>query len=198
MGLTQVINRVSKQKARFSIRNLTVVLLCIGLPIFFFDQYAWTPNFFKYSSFFITMVAIFFTDAETKIIPNFFSFPLIALGLLFGFLSGTPLSSLYGGIALLSLFAAIAFVAKLYYKKDAMGGGDIKLAAAIGTYWGVQTALMGCYFGIIICGVCAIPLLLLKKKGLLDELPLGPFLIIGTVIAVYWGDFLLDLYLRVI
>ncbi|MEG0328289.1 MAG: prepilin peptidase [Erysipelothrix sp.] len=65
-----------------------------------------------------------------------------------------------------------------------MGGGDIKLVAALGLYLGFKPMLMNFMLTSIIGGVYALTLLLTKKKSMQAQLPYGPFICIGAYIAL--------------
>lgn len=65
-----------------------------------------------------------------------------------------------------------------------MGGGDIKLVAALGLYLGVRPMIMSFMLTSIIGGVYAIAILLTKKKSMKAQLPYGPFICIGAYIAL--------------
>lgn len=65
-----------------------------------------------------------------------------------------------------------------------IGAGDIKLLSALGLMCGVNTICSTLLFGIMLCALAAIVLLVLKKKTLKEALPLGPFLLVGFVISM--------------
>lgn len=99
---------------------------------------------------------------------------------------------------LLAGAGSIAFVLygwKLLFKQDGMGVGDIWLAGAIGAIVGyplIITALVGAVFSGAIIGVL---LLGLQKKGLASPLPFGPFLLLGLIIALIWGQSIIKWYI---
>jgi leader peptidase (prepilin peptidase)/N-methyltransferase len=83
-----------------------------------------------------------------------------------------------------SLFL-VAVIGKLIFKKDAMGGGDIKIMAGIGTFIGWDKVLfaifIACFFGSIV----GISLLLLKKLRRKQEMPFGPYLALASYITLF-------------
>lgn len=72
--------------------------------------------------------------------------------------------------------------------KGAFGGGDVKLAAALGMACGWYDAGNGILLGILLSGFCGIILLITKRKNLNDRFPLGPFLAVGMILVIvdFW------------
>jgi leader peptidase (prepilin peptidase)/N-methyltransferase len=143
------------------------------------------------------LLTITLIDYRHRIIPDELSLSLLILGLLFSFvnpyLMGSPWikfaqsfgASLGGGLFMFLL----AYAGEKAFKKEALGGGDIKLiaasAAALG--WGgiVGPLLLGSFSG----GLMAFVLLLLKKKKMGETLAFGPFLSLGiylTCLFPHW------------
>ncbi len=69
--------------------------------------------------------------------------------------------------------------------KDAFGGGDIKLMAVLGAYYGVRIVVLSAIYGILLSGICGIILLITNVKNLKDSFALGPFLVVG-IFYVLW------------
>lgn len=68
------------------------------------------------------------------------------------------------------------------------GMGDIKLMAALGLFCGWRVVLVGTFFGVIIGGVMASVMLLLFGKNRKAMMPFAPALALGTVVALLWGE----------
>ncbi len=130
-------------------------------------------------------------DYRHRIIPDELSLSLLVIGL-FGsfwnpFFAGAPgvrfLHSLGAALAggLVMLF--LAWAGEKAFRKEALGGGDIKLIAASAALLGwpgiVGPILMGSLSG----GIVALVLILLKKKHLGETLPFGPFLSLGVYLT---------------
>ncbi len=64
--------------------------------------------------------------------------------------------------------------------RDALGLGDVKLAAAIGALAGFPVALVGLFVGIMAGGVAALFLLLTRRAGRKDTMAYGPYLALGA------------------
>ncbi|MBL1209227.1 A24 family peptidase, partial [Geminocystis sp. GBBB08] len=118
--------------------------------------------------------------------------------------SGINSASLYLFISILSavlgiwLFDGIRLVGSIVFRKEAMGGGDPKLVAMIGSWLGWQgvliTGFVACFFGTIV-GVSAIAFKILEKD---KPIVFGPFLVIGAITTIFFGDLLLSSYLEYI
>ncbi|MFC1520807.1 prepilin peptidase [Elusimicrobiota bacterium] len=142
-------------------------------------------------SFAFILTVITAIDFDTYTIPDIFS-----LGLLTGMLVFSPwnpllgstvtsriISSLAGTLAGGAIFFLFAFIGEKIYKKEAMGGGDVKLAAAIGASLGVSslypTILISSAFGILY----ALPMLISGKLNRQDPIAYGPFLAIAAFLV---------------
>ena len=95
------------------------------------------------------------------------------------------------GIAAGFFFLAIV----LATRGKAMGVGDVKLAFFMGLLLGWPAILVALFFSFLIGAIIGIILMLLKKKTLKSEVPFGPFLVIGTYMALFWGDKIINWYL---
>ncbi|HHN46073.1 MAG TPA: prepilin peptidase [Planctomycetes bacterium] len=88
---------------------------------------------------------------------------------------------------------ALGVVGEAIMKKPAMGFGDVKLMAMVGGLLGAPTALLGIAFAAFIGSLVGGINLALTGR---HRIPFGPFLAIGTFIAMMWGAEIVYLYLR--
>jgi leader peptidase (prepilin peptidase) / N-methyltransferase len=137
-------------------------------------------------AFFLTVLfGIALTDARYYIIPDEFSLGAMLVGLAASFLpGGIGQGGAFIGAALgFSLLWAVAALGKLAFKKDAMGGGDVKMMAMIGAFLGpggvVLTIFLGALLGSVIFGPIS------WKTGKL--VPFGIFLAAGAAVSYGWG-----------
>ncbi|HEY3268193.1 MAG TPA: prepilin peptidase [Armatimonadota bacterium] len=77
---------------------------------------------------------------------------------------------------------------------EAMGLGDVKLAAAMGANLGLVGGLVGLFVGVTLGAVVGI-LLKLSKRLRGHAIPFGPYLILGTLAALFWGPAFVTWYL---
>ena len=180
-------------KAPISLQYPVVELLTAILTVLF----VWKLGLSVWT--FVQLTAVYFLlissviDLELMIIPDRFSLGLVVLGLAFAWcnpnFSGLwwerELTSLLGaGVGLFGVLA-IALIGTWIFKKEAMGGGDVKLMAGIGAFIGWQgvitTVVMGSFFGLI---YALYAMVRYGKKGG-DAIPFGPFLSLGALVN-FW------------
>ena len=154
-----------------------------------------------YCCLFITLLLI---DLEHGIIPNkivypamIFALAIAGLGSIFGFEPSDIVGrgfrlwivdSAVGGVIGLALLLLPA----LFYR-GGMGWGDIKLAALIGFIAGFPLVILAIFLAVIIGGLVAGILLLLKIKGRKDAIPFGPFLSAAAMVTLFWGGNIINL-----
>lgn len=139
------------------------------------------------------LIVVTFIDLETFLIPDELSLGLAGLGLVSSFanpyFSGTAVWKLFesiaGGGAGFILVWVLAVTGEKIFKKEAMGGGDLKLMAGLGTLLGWQGAVSTFIIGSVLGSVYGIILMIRKKAGRGDPIPFGPFLAAGAVINLF-------------
>ncbi len=153
-----------------------------------------------------SLVIITFIDIDYQIIPDGITLPGIPLALLFGstllpdpFLRVEMLgfkTSLTGIVLGGGLFYGIGALGSLIFRKEAMGGGDIKLMAMLGGVLGwkgvLLTAFLGSFFGSII----GVSLILIKGGQMGTKIPFGPYLAFGAVLSLFFGQEFLTVFLN--
>ncbi len=148
----------------------------------------------KYVIFVSAGIVIFFVDAIHQIIPDKISLPLILLGFIFAFLPQSDVSitsSLAGALFGFIVFWGTAVVFEKITHKEGLGGGDIKLIAAIGSF----TGILGTIFTIIISAFVAFIFLLLIRHDRTKHFSYGSFLIVGAVFYILFFKSLFGFYL---
>ncbi len=102
------------------------------------------------------------------------------------------------GLTLVSAFGLTAFFWVLTKIKNgqAMGGGDVKLALLIGLFNGFPLNMLAIFLGFLSGAVVSLGLIAVRRKTMRDTVPFGPFLILGSVVALVWGKELLEWYFR--
>lgn len=74
-----------------------------------------------------------------------------------------------------------------------LGWGDVKLAGVLGAYlgWlGLNAWVEGAFFGVLLGGVYALALLVLRRATAKSTIALGPFMIAGALLAVLVSRYL--------
>lgn len=138
-----------------------------------------------------------FRDLEDYIIPDGLIIAGIVLRVVFILLSGdigkTALQSIIGGLSISVPLLLVVLLMEKLLKRDAMGGGDIKLVFMMGLYFRWTVNLAAFFFGCILGLLMAV--LLPKLKNAEKQLPFGPALAGGWFLALLFGEQLLNWYL---
>ncbi len=142
------------------------------------------------------LTAIFFIDLEFRIIPD----TIIIAGLLSG-ITLRLLESiqnwkdmLFGAFLCSGFLLLVSFAGRKLFHKESMGGGDIKLGFMIGIFLGFQNSSVGLFSAYLFAAVFEGGRSLLKGKMPKGEIPCGPYLALGALTGLFWGDDLVDLY----
>jgi len=143
------------------------------------------------------LIVVSFIDLDHQIIPNVITLPGIPFGLLVGLLTNDPplLDRILGALAGAGFLYLVLFYGGVVFGQEAMGEGDLNLIALIGAFLGwrgvIVSILVGCLTGSAV-GLALIGLQRLKRR---EHIPFGPFLALGAVVALFWGEQLIGWYL---
>ncbi|MEW5701081.1 MAG: A24 family peptidase [Candidatus Zixiibacteriota bacterium] len=185
--------------ARISWTYPVVEIACTLLFAAFYARYGVsfaTAGFWYMSA---TLIAVFFIDLEHRIIPNRLTYPGVVIGVVTALVSHHLgwLQSLLGTLVGAAVFAAMAFLGQALFKKESMGGGDIKLAAMLGAFLGVTKILvvfvLSAAIGLTISVVAMAISPALRRDRLI---PFGPFLALATVVVAFFGEQIIAYYVR--
>lgn len=129
-------------------------------------------------------------DFKLQIIPNRLNLTIFELGFVFAFLYGLSnvaitINMLLGMLAGGGIFLAITLLGGLFYGKEAMGFGDVKLMGALGLYFGLSNIIIITLVSFLIGAILSIILLATKIKKSDEYIPFGPFIVIATFISMY-------------
>jgi leader peptidase (prepilin peptidase)/N-methyltransferase len=150
-----------------------------------------------YFMFIAALIVITFIDIDHQIIPNEISLPGIAAGLVFSFFIPTLTfsNSLIGIIAGGGSLWLVATLYLLLTHREGMGFGDVKLLAMIGAFIGWKGVVVTIFTGSAIGTIVGITTMLIKRKDMKMAIPFGPFLSIGAIIYLFFGQALINWYL---
>lgn len=148
-----------------------------------------------FTGFLIAMSGI---DLRTKLLPDGLTLPLMWLGLV------AALDNLYFPAKPAVLGAAVGYASlwsvwwlfKQLTGKEGMGHGDFKLLAAIGAWTGLKGILPTILFSSLVGAIVGSIWLAAKGRDRATPIPFGPYLAIAGWIVFFWGDSLVDGYLR--
>ncbi|WKE66104.1 A24 family peptidase [Gallaecimonas kandeliae] len=156
------------------------------------------PNWLTLAALLFTwiLVALTFIDADTMLLPDDLTLPLLWGGLLLSLYGGlvTPQQAILGAsLGYLSLWS-VYWAFKLLTGKEGMGYGDFKLLAALGAWLGPwmlpQIILLSSIFGVL-WGIYS----MVRKSSGSMPMPFGPFLAAAGWVALIWGQAINDWYL---
>ena len=184
-------------QARIALRYPLVELLAAGLlaGLYIHTGLSWLFGF--YGVLFLLLIAVSLIDLDHQIIPD----SLVIAGAIAGLtmnIAGAGIGIVEGLLGALTgggILLLIALGALYLSKKEGMGGGDVKLMAMAGLFFGWKMTLVSLFLSVCIAAVVGIALLVSGKKKRQDAIPLGPFLSLGIVLTVFWGEGLLAWYL---
>jgi leader peptidase (prepilin peptidase)/N-methyltransferase len=136
------------------------------------------------------LVQVIFFDLEHRLILDRVMFPSMVLAVLLS--QFTPhmnwLISLGTGLAAGLLFLLIAVAGAAIFKQEALGFGDVKLAAFMGLILGISPGeppiILALFFGVLLAGVAGVAMMVLRIKALRDTFAYGPYLAAGAVLTL--------------
>ena len=176
--------------ARISWRYPLVELITALLSLALFFKFGLSLNFFIFFIFTAVLIVITFIDLDHQIIPDVLTLPGIPLFFLAAvFLVKVPwkdalIGLLIGGGVLMT----IAIVYEFITKREGMGGGDIKLLAMIGGFFGWQSLIFVLLFSSFTGAIIGITAMIIKKQDTKYAVPFGPFLSAAAVAYIFWGE----------
>lgn len=163
-------------------------------------RYGASPEVAVFAAFFWVLVALTAIDLEHKLLPNKIVYPTFVaswIALPIAAIVDGDIDPLKGAALGALIFGGFLFIVA-FIVPAGMGGGDVKLAFVLGTYLGfaggIGVTLVGMFLSFLLGGLIGIALLA-RGRGRKAQVPFGPFLAAGTVLAVLWGRPILDWYL---
>lgn len=186
----------------FLVELLTAVIFIGEMHVFIGESYIKAISAIIFTS--LLLVASFI-DLEHYIIPDEISLGGFAVGLIlsavFPSLMGTTshlkgfLYSFGAALACGGLLLLIALIAEFVLKKEAMGMGDVKLLFLIGSFLGIKTGLLSILLASFVGSVFGIAMIVKKDAAWQSKIPFGPYLAIGALISLFFGEKMIQSYL---
>jgi leader peptidase (prepilin peptidase) / N-methyltransferase len=146
----------------------------------------------------VLLIVLAVYDARWLILPDKIMLPLIVVALVYSvaMASLTHSTQVLLGPLLAGVMAGGVFYAIVYFSKGrAMGGGDIKLALVMGLLLGLKGTLVAMLVAFNTAAIVGIVMIALRRRKRNDQIPFGPFLVGGTVVAFLYGQQLVAWYL---
>ncbi|MDV4149360.1 prepilin peptidase [Clostridium sp. AL.422] len=184
-----------KCKQSISIKYPLVEILNGVLYLLMYLKFGMSLNFIFYSFLVSLLIVISYIDLESKYIY------------LSTIIFGVILASIYIGVGLLTKQISIVdniiggiigylIIYLIVIITNGMGQGDAEIAGVCGLFIGIKGILVSLFIAIVLGGLVASIILLLKLKEKKSEIAFGPYIAIGTVIYILIGKELLSIYLQ--
>lgn len=144
------------------------------------------------------LVALSGIDLRTQLLPDQLTLPLLWLGLIASidslYMPAKP--ALLGAIAGYVSLWSVWWLFKQLTGKEGMGHGDFKLLAALGAWVGLQGIVPTILFSSLVGAIIGSIWLAVKGRDRATPIPFGPYLAIAGWVVFFWGERMVDAYLR--
>lgn len=181
-------------KAPISARYFLVELLTGLAFVGFYKFFGLTPILIPYLVMLCGFIISTFVDIEHRIIPDEISVGGMGAGLIFSLLipamHDTTSMWISAGRSLLGILIgggaiyAMGLIGDFIFKKESMGGGDVKFMAMVGAFLGWKLAVLAFFIAPFFGAIFGIIVKIRTKESLI---PYGPFLVIGSLIALFFS-----------
>ena len=157
--------------------------------------------FWVYSLLVFSLIVVTFIDLEFQIIPDRVSIVGIFLGIILSIIfpglqsaftwQRAFLNSILGALAGGGIIYLTGVLGQLAFKKESMGGGDVKLMAMLGAFLGWKIAVLIFFLAPFFGAPVGIYMKFVKKE---DIIPYGPYISLASFVAMVWGYKILGLF----
>ncbi len=161
------------------------------------------------------LIIIFVYDLRHYIIPDKVLWPAIGAAIVYQLILAFDFASLRSGnnlfpelvegvktfypYLLAALVAAAFFLfLVLITRGRGMGLGDVKLVFLMGLVLGWPSILLALFLAFCLGALVGVGLIILGRKTMKSQIPFGPFLILGTLAALFWGQQIIGFYPRLL
>lgn len=181
-------------KNPISPRYIIVESIAGIIPLFLYFRFGLSIDFLKNALYLFIMLPVAFIDLDTMLIPDSIAIPGIIVGLIISFFKGEIFFSITGALVGAISIIIIYFAGKMVFRKEAIGLGDIRLAAFIGSFTSISGFFISLFVASIIGSIYGVYIIVKKNKNLKTEIPFGPFLAIGGFITMIFGDYIIRIF----
>ncbi|MBU3896280.1 prepilin peptidase [Patescibacteria group bacterium] len=189
---------------RYCKKRISVQYPLVEMATGFLFLFLFNPDHFIRSSYWVIIfslfIIIFVYDLKHYIIPDKIILPAIGVALAyntFAVLTGDFSPSYYFQTLWAGTIPALFFFSLFVLSRGKwIGFGDVKLALAMGFLLGPNRIIVALFLAFVIGGIIAVGLIILGKKHMKAEMPFAPFLLLGTVLAHFLGNSMINYYLH--
>lgn len=180
---------------KISIRYPMQELFTAIVFLFTYYNFGFSLYFFKFVILFCFLIVISNIDIKHQDVYTVTTIPAIAVGVVLAiaeqYLSMTSVVNyLLGGLI------AAGVIALIVYITGAMGEGDIEIAGLCGIFLGWKLTIVMMILAFVTGGVMGIVLIATKVKGRKEYIAFGPFLALGTTLAIFFGNLIINYYVK--
>lgn len=182
--------------ARISVRYPIVEIVSGLIPVVLYASFGIGNELAVYWPLACALLVVALVDLDIKMIPDKITLPGIAVGLVVSpLLRLTSLPESLIGVAVGGgALYLIGFLGALAFRKESMGGGDIKLAAMLGAFLGWKAILLLLFVAFFMGAVAGIAVIARRGHDRDHTIPFGPFIASGAIMTIFWGESLLVWY----
>lgn len=175
-------------KTKISMQYPLIELMTGIIFVMIYLKFGFSIKTIKFFIFACLLIPISIIDIKNYFIPDSLTFSLVLLGFITSFVSEVSLESAFVGAGTYAFFFMILYgYGEYVFKKEAMGFGDIKLAAGIGSFFG-YTGFFNLYIFItltfILGAIISLILLRLKIKERTSQLAFAPYLAVSAFLML--------------
>ena len=144
------------------------------------------------------LLAMSMIDFDHQLLPDSMTLPLLWLGLLvnttgmFTSLEDAVFGAIAGYLSLWSVY----WLFKLITGKEGMGYGDFKLLAALGAWMGWQFLPLIILLSSLVGATVGIAMIVIRGRDRNIPIPFGPYLAAAGLIAMFWGQEIINAYMQ--
>jgi leader peptidase (prepilin peptidase)/N-methyltransferase len=150
----------------------------------------------------ILLLIIFLIDWWYMLIPDWAVVSLAVLSLIYRvaltWQKVMQFPDFVAAVAVTGLVSLFFWSMWYFTRGRGMGYGDVKLVIPLGLLLGFPKTLVGMFLAFVFGAVYGVILILTQKKSFKQAVPFGPFLIIGSLVALIWGEQIIRWYLNLL
>lgn len=182
-------------KVSISVQYPLVELLTASIFLLIYLKYSLSLETLSYAVFASFMIVASFIDLNTMEIPDLIAVLGAAFGLFFSLFTGSAINCLLAAALGFSTIHIISIIARLIFRREAVGEGDAYIAMMVGANLGSIGLFEALYLAALIGGAVALLLILLRKKGFGQEIPFVPIMGAASLAYLLFGCQLINWYL---
>lgn len=144
------------------------------------------------------LIVIFFSDLKYHLISDYILLALFVFSFFYHLTTNFNLSQLISIYFLSGIIVALPiFLIYFFSRERAMGLGDVYLTAIISFLLGWQMGFLALYIAFVTGAIVGLILIVLHRKKIKSRIAFGPFVVIGTIIMLFWGERIFEIIKKI-